>query len=172
MCSRLVSLLACFTPQRICASTLSRVNACTQPRIYTSTRSLIHAFTLLLILPLPLAASAEDLTQNGQGAEEKIYIVNEYRYVPASATDDREIGLSLCGTRCNALSTDHRNISEPMGWQMSRSATNKELIVELNSQFIGGHCICVADEYVVTINDSNSIENRRPRMQDGSAVNN
>jgi len=164
MCSRLVSLLVCFTPQRICASTLSRINV--------STCSLINAFTLLLILLLPHAAAAEDLTQNGQGAEEKIYIVNGYRYVPASATDDREIGLSLCGTRCNALSTDHRNISEPMGWQMSRSATNKELIVELNSQFIGGHCICVADEYLVTINDRNSPENRRPRMQDGSAVKN
>ena len=152
------------------ASTPSRINASTPSRVNASTLSLIQAFTLLLILLLPLAAAAEDMTQ--QGAEEKIYIVNEYRYVPARATDDREIGLSLCGTRCNALSTDHRNISEPMGWQMSRSATNKELVVELNSQFIGGHCICVADEYLVTINDSNSIENRRPRMPDGSAVNN
>jgi len=127
-------------------------------------------FTVFLFLLLPLVAAAEDLTQKQQAAEEKIYIVNEYRYVPAHATDDREIGLSLCGTRCNALSTDFRNISEPMGWQMARSATNKELIVELNSQFIGGHCICVADEYLVTINDRNNSENRRPRAQEEPAV--
>ncbi len=103
---------------------------------------------------------------------ETIYIVNDYRYVPANATDDQEIGLSLCGTRCNALSTDFRNILEPMGYQMIKGAANQELTVQLNSPFIKGHCICIADEFIVKIDNRNSVENRRPRVQEKSAVNN
>ncbi len=103
---------------------------------------------------------------------ETIYIVNDYRYVPANATDDQEIGLSLCGTRCNALSTDFRNIMEPMGYQMIKGAANQELTVQLNSPFIKGHCICIADEFIVKIDNRNSVENRRPRVQEKSAVNN
>jgi len=137
-------------------------------------RFTLHAsrFAVFLFLLLPLAAAAEDMPQNRQGTPEKIYLVNEYRYVPANETDDREIGLSLCGTRCNALATDYRNITEAMGWLMMKGATNQELVVELKSQFIGGHCICVVDEYLVKKEDRRSIENRRPRVQEGSAGNN
>ena len=138
--------------------------------IEQSFRNSLLIAALLLLSASP--ASTENFDQNRQSTEEKIYLVNEYRYVPANETDDRDVGLSLCGTRCNALATDYRNITEPMGWQMMKGATNQELVVELNSQFIGGHCICVVDEYLVKKEDRRSIENRRPRVQEGSAGNN
>lgn len=129
----------------------------TSPNIFTFCAAFALTLSFLFTFSsLPAAA-----------ADEKAYVVHEYRYVPATAADDRETGLSLCGTRCNALSTDYRNISEPMGWQMIRVATGQELIVELNSRFIGGHCVCVVDEYMVKIDDRSTRENRRPRAQEG-----
>ncbi|MBI5633899.1 MAG: hypothetical protein HZA15_10510 [Nitrospirae bacterium] len=108
----------------------------------------------ITLFALPAAAAAE--------TPEKVYVVNDYRYVPANVSDDRDTGLSLCGTRCNALTTDFLNITEVGGWQLMKGAVNTEVTVELNSPFIKGQCICVADEYLVKIDDRYSEERRRP----------
>lgn len=120
------------------------------------------AFSLLAVslLSLTAAASAEEQKQS-----EKVYIVNDYRYLPANDTDDRDTGLSLCGTQCNALTTDYLNITEVGGWQLMKGAVNKEVTVELNNPFIKGQCICIADEYLVKIDDRYSEERRRPKKQ-------
>jgi hypothetical protein len=124
---------------------------------------------ILMVLSLPLSAVAGELQLGAKNAEETIYIVNEYRYVPAGPTDDTEVGLSLCGTRCNALSTNYLNITEPGGWLMMKGASNKELIVEIKSPFIGGHCVCLVDEYRVTRDERyDRVDRERPRSQDGS----
>lgn len=118
-------------------------------------RALITHYALLITAFLPLAAvSASE-------APEKVYVVNDYRYLPANDSDDRDVGLSLCGTRCNALTTDYLNITEVGGWQLMKGEANKELTVELNSPFIKGQCICIADEYLVKIDDRYSEERRR-----------
>ncbi len=124
----------------------------------------LSAISLLIAIALLLVLTAAEAAQ-GQQTPEKVYLVNDYRYIPANTTDDKDIGLSLCGTRCNALSTDYLNITEVGGWQLMKGAVNRELTVELNSPFIKGQCICIADEYTVKIDDRNSEERRRPRTQ-------
>jgi len=111
----------------------------------------------ITLFALPAASAAE--------RPEKVYVVNDYRYVPANETDDRDIGLSLCGTRCNALTTDYLNITDVGGWQLMKGAVNTEVTVELNNPFIKGQCICIADEYLVKIDDRYSEERRRPKKQ-------
>lgn len=128
--------------------------------------AMIGLLIILISLSLSLSAFAGELKLGGKDAEESIYIVSEYQYVPSNLTDDTEVGLSLCGTRCNALSTDYLNITEPGGWLMMKGARNKELIVEINSPFIGGHCVCLADEYLVTRDERNKrVDSNRPRSQ-------
>jgi hypothetical protein len=85
--------------------------------------------------------------------KEIIYIVNEYRYEPGNAGGNADIGQALCGTRCNALSADYQNYLKPPGWRIIRTASSKEVEVDLNNPFIDGHCICIADEYVVRVNE-------------------
>jgi hypothetical protein len=87
------------------------------------------------------------------GEKEIIYIVNAYRYEPDSSGKDSDIGQALCGTRCNALSVDYQNYLKPPGWRIIRTASNKEVAVDLNNPFIDGRCICIADEYIVRVNE-------------------
>jgi len=132
------------------------------PRLlFTHYALLITAFlTLASLLAISLASSAF-----AAEPPEKVYVVNDYRYVPANETDDRETGLSLCGTRCNALSTDYLNITEVGGWLLMKGEANRELTVELNSPFIKGQCICIVDEYLVKKDDRASDERRRSRTE-------
>ena len=127
------------------------------------------ALSALCFLLFALTASAEDLNQ-GKNTEDTIYIVHESRYKPAGAADDSDIGVALCGTQCNALSSNYLNITEAGGWQLIRVANNIELTVELDNPFIGGDCVCLADEYRVEKDDRYSIENRRPRIRSRSAA--
>ena len=83
------------------------------------------------------------------------WVVNDYRYVQGTSKDDPVMGLSLCSTRCNAKTTDYRNVIDPGGWEYIKVAENKELTVELNNPFIGGHCVCIADEYIIKYSDFN-----------------
>lgn len=141
-CRRSVVITQLFPPQR------------TRPW-----RALITHYALLITAFLPLAdspAAAE--------TPETIYIVNDYRYVTASAADDQETGHSLCGTRCNTLSSNIKNIQEPGGWSLVRIGIHKEITVELKSPFLGGQCVCVADEYSVKVTDPGG-----PRIQRSGA---
>lgn len=87
------------------------------------------------------------MSRDGTAAGEMIYFVSAYRYVPATEKDDREIGHALCGTRCNALSTDVNNITEPVGLKLIQISKDSELIVDLNNPFMTGHCVCIVDAF-------------------------
>jgi len=121
------------------------------------------AFSLFAIQLTSTPAAAEE--RKVKDTPENIYIVNEYRYVPATAADDKDIGHALCGTRCNALSSSYKNILEPGGWSLVRISSNKEITLELKSPFLGGQCVCVADEYSVKITDPGGPRNQRPFAQ-------
>jgi len=110
-------------------------------------------FFLLVSFFLPLCAAAADDAPAAQDEMVTVFIVNEYRYEPGASGGDPDIGQSLCGTRCNALSVDYLNYVTPGGWRMIKIAGNRELVVELNNPFLDGKCICVADEYQVKVND-------------------
>lgn len=124
----------------------------------------LSAISLLIAITLLLVLTAAEAAQE-QPPPETIYIVNDYRYVPATSADDQEIGHSLCGTRCNALSSSYKNILEPGGWSLVRTGINKEVIVELKSPFLGGQCICLADEYSVKVTDPGGPRTQRPYAQ-------
>jgi len=130
---------------------------------HLSPRLLFTHYALLITAFLPLASSPAAHAQ--QAMPEKVYVVNDYQYVPASESDDRDTGLSLCGTRCNALSTDYLNVTEVGGWKLMKNAMNRELRMELNSPFLKGHCVCIVDEYLVTKDDRFSDERRRSRAE-------
>jgi hypothetical protein len=86
---------------------------------------------------------------------ERVFIVNDYRYDPGNSGGDPDTGHALCGTRCNALSVDYRNFIEPGGWRFIKVASNREVALDLGNPFFDGKCLCIADEYVVRINDFN-----------------
>jgi len=113
-------------------------------------------FTLLLCSPC--IAFGQETEAPLRPGEQQAWVVNDYRYVPGSEKDDENTGLSLCSTRCNAMTLDYRTVVDPGGYRLIRVAENRELKVELNNPYIGGHCICVADEYKVLINEFNRPE--------------
>lgn len=116
----------------------------------------IYLLLIAFYLTLPGAAwTAED--------GEKVFLVKEYRYEPGDGSGDPVIGQSLCGTRCNALSANYLNFIEPGGWRMLKVAGNRELKVALNNPFMGGECVCVADEYLVKLDDFNRPKGIPPR---------
>jgi len=110
-------------------------------------------FTLFLLSPFTVFAQETEAPL--RPGEHQAWVVNDYRYIPGSSADDENIGLSLCSTRCNAMTLDYRSVIDPGGYRLIRVAENRELKVELNNPYIGGHCICVADEYKVIVNDFN-----------------
>lgn len=102
--------------------------------------------TVLLALPSAVLAGS---------AEVQLYLVNDYRYAQGTSKGDPVLGQSLCGTRCNALATNYLNIVEPGGWRLIKVASGRELTVPLNNPFMGGHCVCVVDEYLVKVDHLN-----------------
>jgi len=111
---------------------------------------------LIFMLGITSAAEAEGMKATDlQPGDQQAWVVNDYRYEPGSDKDDPNIGLSMCSTRCNAMSLDYRTVIDPGGYRLIRIGENRELTVELNNDFIGGHCICVADEYIVRLNEFN-----------------
>lgn len=120
--------------------------------------TVLSLFTLLLLLPGH--AAGQDSADLSWPGEQQAWVVKDYRYVPGSAEDDANTGLSLCSTRCNAMTLDYRTVIDPGGYRLIRIAENRELKVDLNNPYIGGYCICVADEYQVRLDEFN-----RPRKQ-------
>jgi len=113
---------------------------------------------LFLILP-PLAFAAEGTFPGSDAAGglkgEHVFIVNDYRYDPAGSGSDPDTGHAFCASRCNALSVDYRNYIDPGGWRFMRIAENRDVTVPTDNPFLGGTCICTADEYLVQINEFN-----------------
>lgn len=93
---------------------------------------------------------------------DKVYLVKDYRYQPGHSQGDPEVGQSLCGTRCNALSSDYLNFIEPGGWRMVKIASNQEVVLELKNPFMQGDCVCLADEYLVKRDEYNRDTSKRP----------
>ena len=104
--------------------------------------------------PLLLAGMLSILMVAAAAGEERIFIVKDYRYLPGK-TGDATNGQSLCGTRCNALSTDYLNYTEPGGWRLIKVADDREVLLDLNNPFMDGQCVCVADEYEVRLDELN-----------------
>lgn len=110
-------------------------------------------FFLPVFLFFPLCAAAADDAPAEQDELEKVFIVLEYRYDPGEGGKDADIGQSLCGTRCNALSVDYLNYTGPGGWRMIKVADKRELTIDMGNPFLTGKCTCVADEYVIKFNE-------------------
>ena len=114
-------------------------------------RGVIGVLAALLLLPLPARAAQEIQGIDG----ERVFMVNSYRYQPGDSGGDPDTGHALCGNRCYALSVDYRNLLEPMGWRIIKVASDKEVTVDLENPFIGGQCVCIADEFVIQLNEFN-----------------
>lgn len=111
-------------------------------------------FFILVSFFLPLCVVAAEDEPEPQAEIANVFIVSEYRFESGAAGGgDPDIGQSLCGTRCNALSVDYLNYVTPGGWRMIKVADKRELIIELGNPFLNGKCICVADEYQIKVND-------------------
>jgi len=98
-------------------------------------------FLFSIALLLPACASAADLE-----AKEHIYVVHDYKYEPDDSNESPETGLSICGTRCNAMSDNVANYIRPGGWRLTKIASDQEREVELPS-LVKGTCICIGDEF-------------------------
>ena len=122
-------------------------------------RFFMTALILLVTLALPACAQTAQESVGIQPADkakaevEYVFVSKGYRYEPADAAEDADVGLFLCGTRCNALSVDYLNITTPGGWRMLRVAKDHEVPIDLQKMGIKGNCICIADQYVVKVNN-------------------
>ena len=83
---------------------------------------------------------------------EPIFVADGYRYVSGSTAADQtkaDLGLALCGTRCNALSGNYDSFLETMNYRLTKVADVTERVVELNNPFLDGRCVCTGTEYRV-----------------------
>jgi len=127
---------------------------------------LFKLFFLPVLLLLPLCAGAADDDPAGQDGSEKVYIALEYRYDPGEGGEDSDIGQSLCGTRCNALSVDYLNYTSPGGWRMIKVADRRELTIDPGNPFLTGKCICVVDEYLIKVNELYMSKKKRQEKEE------
>lgn len=110
-----------------------------------------QCFAMTLVLLALALAGTPQAASAGQDDSKMAFMVSDYRYEPAEgATVNPDIGLALCGTRCNALSGDFASYIKPGGWKMVKIAAKVEKRVELNNPFLAGKCLCVGDEYKIT----------------------
>ena len=110
-------------------------------------------FVLSVLMSLPICAGAAEDTPAVQKQPENVFIVSEYRFEPAGEGKNSDVGQSLCGTRCNSMSVDYLNYTEPGGWRLIKVADNREVRVDLKNPFLAGTCVCVVDEYEVKVNE-------------------
>lgn len=117
-------------------------------------------FVMLLLLAMAMAGTPQAYSAE-QDVDKVAFMVTDYRYEPAEgATVNPDIGLSLCGTRCNALSEDFASYIKPGGWKMVKIADKIEKRVELNNPFLAGKCVCVGDEYKINWYDQGTYVGR------------
>jgi len=125
--------------------------------------AMFKKYCLILALAaatLPSLAVAQDLEPEQKG-DETVFIVREYRYEPPKGeTANLEIGQSLCGTRCNALSSRFEGYIKPRGWRLIKTVGDVEQAVDLDNPFLKGKCMCLGDEYRVDWYDPVIPENR------------
>jgi len=107
--------------------------------------------TVCLLLFPPLASMAEKTPT----PEEHVFVLKDYSYIakPGESGDDLLTGFVLCKTRCYALSVDYLTYTSPGGWYLQQVAVAREMIVDLDHPFKDGQCLCVADEFIVKVND-------------------
>ena len=113
---------------------------------------------LLFFFMLALPVCAAELQRDSR---ESLYVVTDYRFIAGEKGGDADLGQSLCGTRCNALSVDRNSFMETGEWSYTRVATGRELTLALDNPFLAGQCICVADEYLVKYDEL--LGGQRPR---------
>jgi len=104
----------------------------------------IRGAALLGVLLLALPAAAVEMGH--------VFFASGYRYAPAAQEVDpakAEIGMALCGTRCNALSGDYWSYMETMTWRLTKVEGVTERVVELNNPFLNGRCVCTGEEFRV-----------------------
>lgn len=107
-----------------------------------------------LVTVLVMAGTAGAMEIKGIDGE-RVFIVNDYRYEPGTSGGDVDRGHALCGNRCNALSVNYRNFIDPGGYRFIKVASNREVVVDLENPFFEGKCVCIADEFVVQVNEFN-----------------
>ncbi|MBI5014330.1 MAG: hypothetical protein HZB55_02415 [Deltaproteobacteria bacterium] len=86
----------------------------------------------------------------GAAEAERVFLTDGYRYVPVSPRIDEataDIGLALCGTRCNALSGNYESYMMTMGWRLTKVEGVTERTVALGNPFLDGQCVCTGEEY-------------------------
>lgn len=112
--------------------------------------------------------------EKSQEVPKKTFIVREYRFEPQAKVSEKEaaIGLSLCSTRCNALSGIYGSYIKPRGWRLIKTVSDLEKIVDLDNPFLEGKCVCLGDEFSIDWYDPVAPENRAgaKAQQRGNAV--
>lgn len=108
----------------------------------------LAVLVLVSTFPVKPAAAGGDATR--QQGKEKAFMVQEYRYEPPQGDNGNlDIGQSLCGTRCNAISDNFGSYLKPRNWRLVKIAGGVERSVALDNPFLKGNCICVGDEYLI-----------------------
>ncbi|MBE0595969.1 MAG: hypothetical protein IH614_01720 [Desulfuromonadales bacterium] len=95
-----------------------------------------------LLLALPATAPGE----------ERIFFAAGYRYEPIGEAVDEataDVGLALCGTRCNALSATYDSYLMTMNWRLTKVGGVTERVVALDNPFLDGRCVCTGEEFRV-----------------------
>ncbi len=104
-------------------------------------RTVMATIVSIVFIGLPNTTFAETST---------VFVVKAYSYDYTTSPDAPEIARSLCGARCNSISGTLNSYMMPGGWRLVRSPQEKKIILDIETPFIAGKCICSGDEYVVT----------------------
>jgi hypothetical protein len=96
---------------------------------------------LLIIAFTPFQSAAEPVT---------VFVVHHYSFDYATNPKAPEIANSLCGTRCNAMSSTLNSYMMAGGWRLVKSPGEKTITITIETPFIEGNCFCIGEEYVVT----------------------
>ena len=116
----------------------------------------LTVFTLLLMVWVSAAMAAKE----PRAKPVTIFVTEKYAFDYQSNPEAPKIAQALCGTRCNALSGNYDSYKVPGGWRLIQIGMNVEKIVDLDSPFVHGKCICTGELYQVS-DEHTLIENPR-----------